>query len=519
MRVLVVERPSGGMVHAALFVRGGRGDTGGLPPSSVEVVAQSLFGRYTSADLTTATDIAVQEEEALYESMRREMIQRLRSEPGAAPPEVAALHAKAMARLIAGFGGSDSLDLMEQLGVTARLTRTNADFLFTSVDLPAAQMGPWARLEAQRLSQLHLYRFPLERERWLQALHRSDLADPGLSPLLGSAFVGQSYASTMDENPGAIAGLTRTDARALALRLFAPERMLLVLVGDVSAESAAPMLETNFGRLGSSTEGQSFPFNSIPSMGALRLAVISSTAPRLYMGWRIPPASDPDTLAITLAMKVLGQGSSSRLHGLLDHGMAQSVKAEVGVPGSRALNLLLITAKPGEGRGLPELEMAIRGEVLRLQEELVPGDEFQKALGQLQLQYLTAEEDPASFASALGSSWAVLGDWRQAFVPIKRRREVRPEEIQRVARLHLATDRAIVGIVEPDRTLTEDPLDRKLAQALRALAKQKGVEPAKAETLVQEGLRQLQMLPRDQRAATLKLLESSSGGPRSKEGP
>jgi len=519
MRVLVVERPSGGMVHVALFVRGGRSDSGGLPPTAVELLARSLFGRCTSVDLSGKAEPIVQEEEALCESMRRETLQRARSEPGAPPPEVAALHAQAMARLTTELGDATSLDLLEQLGATARITQTNADFISTSFDLPVSQIEPWARLEAQLLNQMNLYRFPLEREGWIEDLRKSALADPGLSPLLGSAFVGQPYASVMDENPGAIACLTRTDAKALAARLFSPERLLLVMVGDISAESIVPILETNFGRLRSRAESESFPSSFIPSMSTLRLQVSRLAHPRIYMGWRVPPASAPDSLALALTASVLGQGSSGRLQRLVDHGMAQSVNVELGVPGARDLNLLLITAVPEEGHSIAELEMALRGEILRLAEELVPGDEFQKALNQIELENLSAEEDPAALAATLGAGWAVLGDWRQAFIPAKRLQQLRPEEIQRVARLHLSMDRMIIGIVEPDRSLSEDPLDHKLAQALRALALRKGVEPAKAETLVQEGLRQLQMLPRDQRAATLKLLDPTSKDSKSKETP
>ena len=519
MRVLVVERPSGGMVHAALFVRGGRSDSGGLPPSAVEVLARSLFGRCTPADLSGQAEAIVDKEEALYESLRREILQRSRSEPEAPLPDVAALHAKAMARLQTEFGDATPLDLLEQLGATARMTQTNADFISTSLDLPSNQLESWARIEAKRLSQMNLYRFPLERERWLGDLQRSALVDPGLSPLLGSAFVGQAYASAMDENPGAIAGLTRTDAKILAARLIAPERLLLVLVGDVSAEFIVPVLETYFGQLRNSPESEFIGSGSIPSMGSLRLQVSRFAYPRLYMGWRIPPATDPDTLVLALATRVLGQGASGRLQHFLDQGLARSVKAELGIPGARGLNLLLITAEPEEGHSLAELEMAFRGEILRLMEELVPGDEFQKAINQARLQNLSNEESPASLAATLGVGWAVLGDWRQAFIPAKRLQQLRPEEIQRAVRLHLSMDRVIIGIVEPDRSLSEDPLDRKLAQALRALALHKGVEPAKAETLVQEGLRQLQMLPRDQRSATLKLLDPTNKDAKSKEIP
>ncbi len=517
VRVLVVERPSGGMVHAALFVRNGRGDSGGLPSNAVELLARSLFGHHTAADITATPEALVQEEESLYQSLRFEILQRSRTEPGAPPPDVATLHAKALARLKATFGESAALDLMEQLGITTRSIHTYADYISTSVDLPSANLEAWAKLEAQRISQIHLYRFPLERERWLEALRGVEPSEPGLSPLLGSAFVGQRYSSALDENPGAIAGLTRGDARTLAAHLLAPDHLLLVLVGDLSMNSLFPTLEGTFGRLGSTTEGEPFATDLQPTMGALRLEVSRSTHPRLYLGWRIPPASDPDTYALRLTAQILGHGASSRLRGVVDRGMADSVKTELGVPGARAMNLLLITAEPGGDHGLPELEMALRGEVLRLQEELVSGEELQKALSQIDLQQLRTEGDPAALAAALGSSWVVLGDWRQAFTQARKRQEARPEEIQRVARQYLSTERAVVGLVAPDRSAGEDPLDLRLAQALRLLAKKKGIEPAKAETLVQEGLRQLHLLAREQRVATLRLLESQPGGVPPKE--
>lgn len=519
MRVLVVERPSGGMVHAALFVRGGRSDSGGLPPTAVEVMARSLFGRCTPGDLSSETERIVREEEGLYESARHETLQRSRNGASTSPLEVTALHTLAMNRLKAELGDDTSLDLMERMGVTARVTKTSADLISTSFDLPAGQLEAWAGLEARLLKEMNLYRFPLERERWIKELNKSDLADAGLSPLLGSAFVGQPYASVMDENIGAIAWLTRAEAKAHAVRLFSPDRLLLVFVGDISAESIVPILEGTFGQLRSESEPEAILSGSIPSMSSLRLQVSRFAHPRIYMGWRIPPASDPDTLALALTTRLLGEGSTGRIQNLVDHGIARSLKAELGIPGSRALNLLLITAEPEEGHSSAEVEMALRGEMLRLLEDVVPADEFQKAVNQIELQNLSTEADPATLAKTLGTSWAVLGDWHQAFLPIKRLQQVRPEEIQKVARIHLSMDHVIIGIVEPDPSLSEDPLDHKLAQALRALALRKGVEPAKAETLVQEGMRQLQMLTRDQRAATLKLLDPASTGSRSKENP
>ncbi len=535
MRVLVVERPGGGMIHAALFVRGGRSDTGGLPPAAAELLCRSLFRRCTDQDLDDSPSLKsrVQKEEGLYESMRRETLQLERSAeqvdatfpatlPAAHPallpaalPEVAWLQSQAMDALRTALGSDADLDRFERLGVVNRSSVATEDLIATTLDLPANQLAAWANLETQRLTQAHLFRLPVERERWLAEMRRKSTPQSGLSALLGTAFVGHPYASALDENPSVIAGLGWEDERALATRLFSPERMMLVLVGETSAEESAGTLEKTFGKLGSKVpEQEPFPSEISFASGALRLEMFRPGPPRIFMAWRVPPSSHPDTPALEFTAHVLGMGTSARLRTLVTRGLAQSAEVKQGVPGTRAANLFMVTAEPEEGHSLAELEISVRGEILRLQEELVPGDEFQKALRQIELQRLNVESDPATLASALGTAWATLGNWRQAFISAKRLRDARPEEIQRAARQYLALDHVVVGLVEPDRADSEDPLDRKLAKALRTLARRKGVEPAKAEVLVQEGLRQLRMLPREQRAATLKLLE-----PGTKEAP
>ena len=507
MRVLLVERANGGMVHAALFTRGGRADTGILPPVSAELLTRSLFGPCTAADLSGTLEELVNQEERSYESLRRELLQQQRATHGIpATPEVAALQAGILGRLREALLPSGNLDLFEQLGVTSRHAGATADFLFTDCDLPSAQLTAWSKLEAQRLAAMRLYRVPLEREKWLGALPFARPQDPGLSSLLGTAFVGHPYASALDENASAIAGLSCSDLKPLATRLLTPDRLLLVLVGEVSFEAVTLALEASFGRLPGTPEPDSFPVEAGTQEGALRLESSAPKLSRFYLGWRIPPATHPDTEALRLVAQVLGNCSSSRLQALVSRGLARSVSASLGVPGDRGPNLFLLRSEPEEGHSLAELEIAIRGEVLRLQENPLPPGEFQKVLRLAELDRLTSEDDPLTLAVALGRAWASLGDWRQAFPSTKRQVDIRPEDIQRAARLHLSLDRAVVGLVEPDRGKSEDPLDRQLATALRRLAKQKGVEPAKAETLVQEGMRQLRMLPREQRAATLKLL-------------
>ena len=45
IKVLLVERPGLGAVHAAVFIKGGRANTGVLPPAAADLLARTLFRR------------------------------------------------------------------------------------------------------------------------------------------------------------------------------------------------------------------------------------------------------------------------------------------------------------------------------------------------------------------------------------------------------------------------------------------------------------------------------------------
>lgn len=523
-QILCVERPGAGSVHARLVVRGGRADTGTLPAAAAELLTRTLFRHLLPEEMGPENGLQalLLQEEGLFETLRLDRIRRGRQQSAEGSTEGSALtqlHAKHLTELRTKIEASVVLDPLVVLGATRREATSEADEIAFSLDLPSNAFESWCRTELRHLQRMALFQFPFERERLIQELGKRNLGNEGaLSILMGTAFSGHPYGQTFDLEKGSIEGLTWSEIRTFARSLFSPERMTLVLVGDLNLETTLPVLKTSFGAFPTAPEGRgrredrSVELPEAP--GYRRLQASTAGDPCVFLAWRIPPANHPDEPALRILAQVLGGSKSSRLVRRIqeERGLARSISAQVGVPGGRDPSLFLIEAKPSEGHGLVELEEAIQGEILRIQRELFPEEDLRRAQRQLETEALMVQEDAASLAKALGRAVAQCGDWRQAFRVRSLGGDLGQEEIQTVARRYLVPGQGITALLEADPLLApRDPLEEKLGKALSVLVQRKVEDPAQVGTIVRETLRQLRMLSLPERQQTLKLLEAQTG--------
>lgn len=510
IRVLMLERPTRGVLHAALFLRGGQADTGALPPVAAELLARSLFGTPLPEDVNGGSlDALLKAEEGASEALRIENIQQGRNAgaPGSEVPELVALVQSSRQELERRLAAAS--DPFLALGGVHRWIEAKADFLATGLDLPVESLEGWARLEFQRIQKLQLGRFPMERQRLAGAV----LGSEGDAVLLGAAFPGHPYSQVGSRMRAALDALTWTELRTFGRWALNPERLSLVLVGDLEPEAAIRLLEATFGRLGSAGEDpgrREAYLGELPEApGARRLQAATREEQRLYVAWRIPPGSHPASPGLRVLAQVLG-GSQGRLARRLMGAvpLARRLELRMGVPGERDANLLVVEAEPVPGRSLAELEQTVRGEVLRLQREPLSDGEIRSAQRQLEGLSLRDQEDSAVLARSLGQGQAQCGDWRLSFRSSALGRNFSQEEIQDLARRFLVPTQSITVLLEPDPlTNPTDGLETQLAGLLQELVRQRVEDPGEAEVIVRDTLRQLRTLNRTEREQTLKLLE------------
>lgn len=502
LRVLVVARPGTGAVHARWVVKGGTADAGTLPPLAAELLARCLFRPATPADLGAVADLEerLAAEEGAFEALR---VARLGGAEGAAR-ETEALEAhlrSTQTRLGAALAEPEEPYPSLEVG---------ADHLSGGLALPTGDLPTWLQQESLRLRLLILPTFPEARSRLVE-----QLAEPGqsrrkaLDVLFSAALPGQAYGRAAAASREGLESLGWAAFRNWARTLLTPDRLNLVLVGDVELPALRRDLEASLGSLPASPlPAEDRPLGVPGPGGARRIQASLPVEPQLVLGWRIPAASHPDHLALELLAQALAARLTERFQAL-DRPLVETVEVTCGVPGLRDPGLFLVRLRPARGQGLAALEEALRSELVRLQREAFAEEDLRRAQRCLEAAQLQVQEGASGLAAALGRALVQQGDWRRAFRFRALGRDLTPHEVQAVARTYLAQEQVTLALLEPDPLLApQDPLEARLLEVLRQLVQRQVRDPAQADGIVREALRQLRMLTLAEREQTLRLLRS-----------
>lgn len=513
VRLLVVERKGLTAFHAAMVFRGGRAEEPPALAGATDLLARALFGATWPEDLDTtkgaaSLDALLKEEEGLLESLRQERL-RLKKDPASTSlaPALEASLQNLQARLKARFSSTPLSDIYAAQG-GRQVAGASADALLVQTELPTAAFEFWCRTEVQRLAALQLSRF--SEARAILAAELRTQGSQGLALLQGAALPGHPYGRDLADYLPTLEAVRRSDLQAWARRACRPDRLTLVLVGGLGMEAALPLAERHFGALPAGGDMEDSLLPEIPAdLGDRRIQASLGGTTGLMVGWRIPPRPHPDHLALRLVNRLLG-GPAGRLAQRLvrQKALARTVEVQMDVPGGRLPGLLVASLVPAEGHSLAELEGALHTEILRLQQEPIPADEWQRALSQIDVDQLKTQDEPAALARALGLAWAEAGDWRQADQELQRLRNLGPEAVQAAARTWLKPSHRTTLWLQAGTDEGQDPLEVETARVLKALAASRIEDLAQREHMVAEGLRQLRMLSAEERRRTLKLLEA-----------
>ncbi|NJC34538.1 putative Zn-dependent peptidase [Sphingomonas jejuensis] len=122
------------------------------------------------------------------------------------------------------------------------------------------------------------------------------------------------------------------DVRNWFRQHYGPNNAVLVLAGDIDAQTARPLVERYFGDIprGPQQEPIAAP---VPTLSAPKTEVMRDrvATTRIYRNWVVPGLTDPETVALSAGAGVLGGLSSSRLDNILvrQERLAVSVSANV----------------------------------------------------------------------------------------------------------------------------------------------------------------------------------------------
>src|SRR6185503_937597 len=182
----------------------------------------------------------------------------------------------------------------------------------------------------------------------------------------GTAPPGHPYSWTVIGSMEDLNAASLEDVRQWFKTYYGPANTVLVLAGDIDAETALKKVEHYFGDIPAGPPVARFE-KWIPQIPGTRRQSVADRVPqaRLYKVWNIPPYGEAVTSHLQLVSRVLGSGKTSRLYKRLvyDEQTATDVSVYVDPREISGQFAIVVTARPGGD--LKRIEATVDDEVGR----------------------------------------------------------------------------------------------------------------------------------------------------------
>ncbi len=245
-------------------------------------------------------------------------------------------------------------------------------------------------------------------------------------------------------------GITREDLWAYYKKYYQPNNALIVIAGNIEVAPLMDKIRKEFGNIPKGPE-ISRPMIEEPEQRGERRLFIKKEAELPYMisAYKVPNVLDEDSYALEILASVLSSGKSSRIYKSLIDEQQIALSAGAGYSNIQKHPFILYlygTARPG--RTIDEVESALYKEVEKIKETPPSEREVQKAKNQIESDFIMGQ-DSIYFQAEILAIFEMIGDWRLKDKYLEGIKNVKPEDVQKVAKKYLIEDKRTVGILIP----------------------------------------------------------------------
>lgn len=221
---------------------------------------------------------------------------------------------------------------------------------------------------------------------------------------------------------------------------YPASNLRLVLCGPVTADEGISLTETYFGSLPAVPKPQRASFGA-PLARPELIETVTRAVPHslTYLSWGVPDAADPVQPALHLALSVLADGNSSRLHrALVRNGdIANEVHSAL-LPHRSSTSVATILGRPSDGVGIDALSGRILDELARFIDEGPTEEEVARAAAQYERDWLWDLATTSGRADAINDAWLVHGDPARINTHLAEVLSVTPDDVRGAARTWLS---------------------------------------------------------------------------------
>ena len=337
---------------------------------------------------------------------------------------------------------------------------TSRDYTAYFQQVPKRALDQVMALEADRMANLQLTEKEFKPELQVVMEERRMRTDDNPQALVyeqmnAAAFQTHPYRRPVIGWMSELEQMTYQDARDWYRRWYAPNNAWLVVVGDVSHTEVFRQAQKHYGGIKRHALPNRRPLGEPVQTGTKRLTVKApAKLAYLALAWKVPKLKDVDQdrepYALEMLASLLDGHDAARLAKHLVRGqkIAQSAGASYDAT-LRGEPLFILDGQPAEGKTVGDLEVALRAEVKRIQDEEVSPDELARVKTQTIAGQIYKRDSMMGQAMEIGGVEVIGLSWRDVDKTLDKIRSVTAAEVQAVARKYFKDDGLTVAVLDP----------------------------------------------------------------------
>ncbi|MFC6489881.1 M16 family metallopeptidase [Nitratireductor sp. GCM10026969] len=350
---------------------------------------------------------------------------------------------------------------------------TTQDYTAYFQQVPPDALGEMMAFEADRMENLILDEQAIETERRVVMEERLQRVDNRPFGILNEAVDATLYKNHPYGIPvigwmHEIEALDRDELVAFYERYYTPNNAVLVVAGDVDAETVRRLVSETYGRI---PPGPDLPPRVRPTepeprtVRSVTLHDPRASLPSFIRQWFAPAyfsEQGKTADALQVLTEILGGGSRSRLYQelVVKSQIASAVSAWTGV-GRLDYSSVGIYAQSNDTAELDEVERVIDAEIAKIAAEGVSEKELETAKNVLASRLILDNNDQMSRAMEYGVTLVTGGTVDDLGKTRERIEAVTVEDVRAAARTYLGNRRGVTGYLLPEEADTaseqEDP--------------------------------------------------------------
>jgi len=360
-----------------------------------------------------------------------------------------------------GAGSRSALQISDEvdfLGASLDTT-TSADATYVELHVPVARLGDALPVMADVVVRPTFPEAELKRlreERLASLLEMEDDPEQLVTVAFPRLVFGQQhrYGSPIMGTAASLKSFTVADLKAFHAAQFNPANAVLVVAGDVTADTIVPQIERALGSWKSPAAAKVAPVAQATQLTGRKIYLIDkpgAAQSQIRIGWVGVPRSTPDYFPLRVLNTILGEAFTSRLNNNLRevHGYAYGASSRFDMRLSAGA---FFAAAGVQTDKTSESVKEFFNELTKIHEP-VPAAELEKARNYLALLLPRSFETTRGTADALAQAWIydLPADYYTSYAD--RVRAVTAADVQRVAAKYIQPDKLAVVIVGDRKTI------------------------------------------------------------------